>query len=192
MRRLPRPTQWAMDQASSLGRTMALEAPGVIPQLHFAHEYPDYVEFIQAHRQCVERLPAYNSWDERLQGLCEREGRALGLDLEDSFEWDDFYLYIAVPMHATFWWSWEKLWRVQDLHRKWNKWYEARRPKEETVQRVLHVFMTGLKQHVEGEKDSWEAITNRLFEQGDAGAEEDEAFWALPEAERIGTKAEGR
>lgn len=180
-----------MDQATALGRAMALGERKVIPQLRFAHEYPDYVDYVQFHRHLLEQAPAFGAWDEKLRALTDRQGKSLGFNLNDSLEWDDFYLYIAVPLRASFWWGWERRWHLHELHGKWNQHIKSNQPKNEAGQRVLHVFMKGLGNHIEGEKDPWEAITNRLFEQQGSGIDEgDESFWSLPEVERIGTKAE--
>ena len=56
--------------------------------------------------------------------------------------------------------------------------------------KIAHTFVTGVNVPVPGEKDSWEAITNKLFEQ-QLGKDDDEGFWALPEAGKIGQKSGG-
>ena len=167
---------------------MARKEPRVIPQLRLAREYPKYVDYMLFHRHVLEQMPAFARWDKRLQKLIDSEGRSLGINLQDSRAWDDLYVHIAVPIRTSFWWGWENCWRLQDLHAKWIEWMKIHQPKKNAERQILHVFMSDLKRQVEGEKDMWEAITNRLFEQQDGTGEDDESFWTLPSAQSIGAK----
>ncbi len=173
-----------MAAASALGQQMALTEPEVIPQLRLLDDHTGFVDFQLLHRHTLEQIRPFAAWDEKLRELMDLEGRARGLNLEDAAQWDDFYQYISVPMRASFWWRWEQLWHLRDIYDRWQLMAKQKAAENASRQAFFRAFIVDLKQHVEGEKDPWEALTHRLFEQGD----QDEALWELPQAEKLAAK----
>ncbi len=111
------PSLESIQNAFHLGRTLAMSDPSFTPLLDDAAAHPNYVLFILAHRKKLEALPAFWTWDLRLEDM-----------IEDEIEKNDVPLIpenvevilrsIAMPLRCAFWFGWEN---VQNLQKKYEQ-----------------------------------------------------------------------
>lgn len=104
------PSPDALRQAAELGCKMANSEDFFQPDLRQATRYEDYRRFRNAHREQWERTDRFISvWLDRLFTLAEKEGKRLGLRMDDSMaSWDTWYNRIVVPLKNTLWEAWER------------------------------------------------------------------------------------
>lgn len=109
---LLRPSQKALRQAAELGCEMARSERRLKPDIGRAHSYETYHQFRNAHREQLERSDVFvRVWLERLFALADKEGRRLGLRVDDSMDsWDLWYNQVVVPMKNLAWETWEHSW----------------------------------------------------------------------------------
>lgn len=109
---LIRPSQRALCQAAELGCEMARRDRFVKPDLGRAGCYDDYQRFRNAHRERWERTDVFvRIWLERLFAMAEKEGKRLGLRIDDSMDsWDVWYNRVVMPMKNLLWEAWEHSW----------------------------------------------------------------------------------
>ncbi len=111
------PSLQSIRNAFQLGRTLAMCDPSFTPQLADATKHPNYVLFILAHRKKLEAMPAFWTWDLRLEDLIEDEIESNGVALApDNAE--EILRSIAMPLRCAFWLGWEK---VHSLQKKYEQ-----------------------------------------------------------------------
>lgn len=103
------PSHNALHHAAELGCEMAKNDDFFRPDVSLASRYEDYRGFRNAHREQWERTDHFvHIWLERLFSLAEKEGKRLGLRMDDSMaSWDIWYNQIVMPMKSVLWETWE-------------------------------------------------------------------------------------
>lgn len=99
------PTVAAIQKAWRLGRTLAMTDPTFVPQLDEAHLHPSYVQFMIDHRKKLEHVPAFWTWDLRLEDLIEDEAERHNLTFDKDAE--QIEKAITTPIKCAFWFGWE-------------------------------------------------------------------------------------
>lgn len=108
-----KPSAWAMKRAAQLGVMMARRDRHFRPYMVAASRFDGYVRFRNGHRELLERSDRFLRWQERLFSLSEKEGKRLGLRMDDSMaSWDAWYSRVVVPLKNRFWEAWEERWRL--------------------------------------------------------------------------------
>lgn len=104
-----KPSQTALRRAAELGCEMAKTDRVFRADVSRASHYDDYRRFRNAHREQWERTDRFvRVWLEPLLVLAEKEGKHLGLRMDDSMaSWDVWYNRIVMPMKNVFWEAWE-------------------------------------------------------------------------------------
>ena len=111
------PSPEAIRNAFYLGRTLAMTDPSFTPLLDDAIAHPNYVLFILAHRRKLEALPAFWTWDLRLEDMIEQETGNNGLSLVPE-NVEVILQSIAMPLRCAFWYGWEN---VHNLRKKYEQ-----------------------------------------------------------------------
>jgi len=110
---------------------MAMAEPHLVPALGDAHEYPGYVQFLQAHRHRLEQESCFPAWDARINALVEREAQMHGYSLADREEWDELVAAVAMPIRCAFWYGWET---VHNLKKRFDQHVQAAQAQQSHVQ----------------------------------------------------------
>lgn len=111
------PSPESIRNAFYLGRTLAMTDPSFTPLLDDAAAHPNYVLFILAHRKKLEALPAFWTWDLRLEDMIEDEIENNGISLIPE-NVEVILQSIAMPLRCAFWLGWEN---VQNLQKKYEQ-----------------------------------------------------------------------
>ena len=111
------PSLEAIRNAFQLGRTLAMSDPSFTPLLADAATHPNYVLFILAHRKKLEAMPAFWTWDLRLEDMIEDEIEKNQLALVPE-NVEQILRSIAMPLRCAFWFGWEN---VHNLHKKYEQ-----------------------------------------------------------------------
>lgn len=111
------PSLESIQRAFQLGRTLAMTDPSFLPLLDDAAAHANYVLFILAHRKKLEALPAFWTWDLRLEDMIEDEIERNKISLVPE-NVEEILRSIAMPLRCAFWFGWEN---VQNLKKKYEQ-----------------------------------------------------------------------
>lgn len=167
MRSMRQPTHYTLEKATELGKLMAITEARLGVCLTDAHEYPGYVEFLQAHRHRLKQHAAFARWDYRLNALIESEGRLLGFDLTDPDQSEEWAIAIDGPIRCTFWYGWET---VLNLKKKYDQHLAEARAKDQPL-RILRardvVKSPTITRHAVTATDTdeafWDTVANNML-----------------------------
>lgn len=104
--RAPAASPRTIQEAFGMGQTLAMSDPNFLPLLHDAHQYPNYVLFMLAHRKRLETMPRFWTWDLRLEDLIENEAERQSLSMTPANA-EQMLRVIATPIRCAFWYGWE-------------------------------------------------------------------------------------
>lgn len=111
------PSLESIQRAFQLGRTLAMTDPSFSPLLDDAAAHANYVLFILAHRKKLEALPAFWTWDLRLEDMIEDEIERNNISLVPE-NVEQILRLIAMPLRCAFWFGWEN---VHNLKKKYEQ-----------------------------------------------------------------------
>ena len=111
------PSLESIQRAFQLGRTLAMTDPSFSPLLDDAAAHSNYVLFILTHRKRLEALPAFWTWDLRLEDMIEDEIERNNISLVPE-NVEEILRLIAMPLRCAFWFGWEN---VQNLKKKYEQ-----------------------------------------------------------------------
>lgn len=182
MSKSPAPSPYILLKACKLGQKMAQTERLIKPVLYDAQVYSNYDYFKQAHRNRLEQISVFHTWDEKLQLLLEQEINARHLNLDNPNAWDFIDNKINSYIRNSFWSGWEKIYHLEHLYYK----HLEMRRQNNLKFRVIHVYNSSLSEQPAAaalpdntEIGMWEEVATKLFDKMDG--DNIESLWMMPD-----------